>query len=235
MSQPTPQISYSLHHGLTYAEGLALQQSYLKKMKKDDSQPQHIFFVEHKPVITLGRSGDGSNLKVSENKLSEKGIEFHRVGRGGDITYHGPGQWTVYPLLRLEDFCRDLHRYMRMLEEVVISYLSGYGIDSGRRDGKTGVWIGHDKICAIGVSVSRWISWHGFALNINTNLSAFSELMTPCGISPEDGGVTSLNLITGKKQNLREEAEKIMRAVCMVMPLSNPQLIKEEDVQDCNA
>lgn len=219
-------ITHSIHRGLSYAAGLELQKDYLRQMKNDPGNNGHVFFVEHLPVITLGRSGTAEHLKADTAELERLGIEFHRVGRGGDVTFHGPGQWTVYPLLRLEDFCKDLHRYMRLLEDVVICYLASYSINGGRREGKTGVWVGRDKICAIGVSVSRWISWHGFALNINTDLTPFKTLMTPCGIAPSDGGVCSLREICDTEYNMEDQVPKILEAFSRILPFTTaPQPI----------
>lgn len=178
--------------GVGYDDGVALQRRLLETMRADPAVPGALLLVEHTPVVTLGRSGDGSHLRWSREELAARGIDYHEVGRGGDITYHGPGQWTVYPILRLDRFCKDLHRYMRLLEAVVIHYLAGHGIQSGRREGKTGVWVGRDKLAAVGVAVSRWVSWHGVAINIDPDLSCFTEPMTPCGIAPGEGGVTSL-------------------------------------------
>lgn len=206
------------HTNLSYAQGITLQQETLKSLKQNENAPERILFCEHTPVITLGRSGDGEHLKVSKEKLDLLGIEYLKVARGGDITYHGNGQWTVYPILRLEHFCKDLHRYMRMLEDVVIKYLSYHNIEGYRREQKTGVWVDNNKLCAIGVSVSRWISWHGFALNIQPELAPFQELMTPCGISPQEGGVTSLAQLTGICYDMQEEAQKILTAFCEIFP-----------------
>ena len=155
-----------VYKGISYSRALEIQQQQLQRLKRDPAAAEVIIFCEHRPVITLGRSGDGSFLLSSVADIRNAGVEFLKVPRGGDITYHGTGQWTVYPILRLERFCKDLHRYMRLIEEGVICALQDYGIAGGRREGLTGVWVGREKICAVGVAVSRWISWHGFAFNV---------------------------------------------------------------------
>ncbi|MDR0431677.1 MAG: lipoyl(octanoyl) transferase LipB [Tannerellaceae bacterium] len=160
--------------------------------KKGDN---HLFFCEHEPVLTLGKSGNESNLLIPETLLSQQGISLFHINRGGDITYHGPGQITGYPVFDLEHWNIGIRQYIHTLEEVVIRFLSLHGIKATRLDGATGVWIDAHlpgkarKICAIGVKCSRYITMHGFALNINTDLSRFS-LINPCGFT--DKGVTSL-------------------------------------------
>ena len=156
-----------------------------------------LFFCEHTPVYTLGRSGSIDNLLFSASELNKKGIEFYKTNRGGDITYHGPGQIVGYPIFDLDDFYHDVHRYVREIEEVIIRTMKDFGIQASRIDGLTGVWIkgeGSDpdrKICAIGVHISRWVTLHGFALNVNTELQYF-EGIVPCGISEDSKTVTSM-------------------------------------------
>jgi lipoyl(octanoyl) transferase len=207
---------------LDYDRGTALQQEAVASLKADPGAIETLFLVEHRPVITLGRSGDGSNLVVAAEELERLGIAYREIGRGGDITYHGPGQWTVYPILRLENFCKDLHRYMRMLEEVTILFLARYGISGIRVGGKTGVWIGGDpkpvKLAAVGVAVSRWISFHGTAVNISPDLDAFRKLMTPCGISSSEGGVTSLADLLNRNCDMEEAARNWVECFCGVFP-----------------
>ncbi|SFZ93276.1 lipoyl(octanoyl) transferase [Flaviramulus basaltis] len=161
----------------------------------------YFLFVEHPHVYTLGKSGDFSNLLVSEEQLKEKNAVFYKVNRGGDITYHGPGQIVGYPILDLENFFTDIHKYLRFLEEMVILTLADYGLKAERSPGETGVWLDVGtpfarKICAMGVRASRWVTMHGFALNVNANLGYF-DLMIPCGIRGK--AVTSLNVELGKK------------------------------------
>ena len=155
----------------------------------------YFLFVEHPHVYTLGKSGDLSNLLLSENQLVTKGASFYKINRGGDITYHGPGQIVGYPILDLENFFTDIHKYLRFLEEVIILTLKDYGISATRSEGETGVWLDVNtpfarKICAMGVRASRWVTMHGFALNVNTDLGYFDNII-PCGIRGK--AVTSLN------------------------------------------
>ena len=172
----------------------------------------HLLFVEHPPVYTLGKSGDISNVLIDEEARTAKGIEFFRTNRGGDITFHGPGQIVGYPILDLEKYYTDIGKYLRNIEEVIILTLSEYGIEAGRSAGETGVWIDADipgrerKICAIGVRSSRWITMHGFALNVNTELSYFNFIV-PCGISNKQ--VTSIEKELGKKVDFEEAKEKV--------------------------
>ena len=161
--------------------------------------PNYFLFVEHPHVYTLGKSGDFTNLLISEKQLAEKGATFYKVNRGGDITYHGPGQIVGYPILDLENFFTDIHKYLRLLEEVIILTLADYNIVGTRSAGETGVWIDVGtpfarKICAMGVRASRWVTMHGFALNVNADLGYFDN-MIPCGIRGK--AVTSLHVELG--------------------------------------
>lgn len=176
----------------------------------------HFLFVEHPHVYTLGKSGDISNLLLSKEQLEEKGITFFKINRGGDITYHGPGQVVGYPILDLEFFFTDIHKYLRFLEEVMILTLAEYGITGTRSEGETGVWLDVGtpfarKICALGVRASRWITMHGFALNVNTNLGYFDHII-PCGIKGKS--VTSMQVELGKEINTDEVKEKIKKHFC---------------------
>ena len=182
----------------------------LKEEKKiiNNPNPSHtLIFCEHHAVFTLGRSGSQENLIVSPEYLSENCIQFYKINRGGDITYHGPGQIVGYPIFDLDLFFNDVHKYVRLLEESVIQTLEHYNIIGYREPGYTGVWINREhekrKICAIGVHLSRWISLHGFAFNINTNLDHFNYII-PCGIKDEGKSVTSLEKELGEKQNIDE-------------------------------
>ena len=157
------------------------------------STPNYLLFVEHPHVYTLGKSGDKSNLLATEEELKSKGAQFYHINRGGDITYHGPGQIVGYPILDLDNFFTDIHKYLRLLEEMIILTLADFGIQGERSPGETGVWLDVGtplarKICAMGVRSSRWVTMHGFAFNINTDLSYFDH-MIPCGI--RDKAVTS--------------------------------------------
>lgn len=174
--------------------------------------PNYFLFVEHPHVYTLGKSGDLNNLLLNEKQLQEKDIAFYKINRGGDITYHGYGQIVGYPILDLENFFTDIHKYMRFLEEVIIRTLAEYGLKTERSKGETGVWLDVDtpfarKICAMGVRSSRWVTMHGFALNVNTNLGYFDHII-PCGIRGK--AVTSLEAELGKKINETEVKEKIL-------------------------
>lgn len=158
--------------------------------------PNHFLFVEHPHVYTLGKSGDFSNLLLSEEQLAVKGATFYKINRGGDITYHGPGQIVGYPILDLENFFTDIHKYLRFLEEAIILTLKEYGLDCSRSEGETGVWLGVGtpfarKICAMGVRASRWVTMHGFALNANADLGYFDNII-PCGIRGK--AVTSMQV-----------------------------------------
>ncbi|MFN8347103.1 MAG: lipoyl(octanoyl) transferase LipB [Spirosomataceae bacterium] len=172
----------------------------------------HLLFCQHPHVYTLGKSGHLENLLLSETQLDEVQATFYKINRGGDITYHGPGQLVGYPILDLENFFTDIHRYMRTLEEGIIRTCADYGLSAGRIDGLTGVWLDFEaqqnprKICALGVKCSRWVTMHGFAFNINTDLSYFGHIV-PCGIS--DKAVTSLQQELGREIPLPEVAEKV--------------------------
>jgi len=162
----------------------------------------YFLLVEHPHVYTLGKSGDVSNMILSEKQLEEKGAKFYKINRGGDITYHGPGQIVGYPILDLENFFTDIHKYLRLLEETIILTLADYGIASGRSEGETGVWLDVGtpfarKICAMGVRASRWVTMHGFALNVNADLGYFDNII-PCGIRGK--AVTSLQVELGVAQ-----------------------------------
>lgn len=176
--------------------------------------PNYLLYVEHPHVYTLGKSGDFANLLLNEKQLEEKGAVYYKVNRGGDITYHGPGQIVGYPILDLENFFTDIHKYLRLLEETMIMVLADYGLTGTRSNGETGVWLDVGtpfarKICAMGVRASRWVTMHGFALNVNANLGYFDNII-PCGIRGK--GVTSLNVELGvEKVNEQEVKEKILK------------------------
>ncbi len=151
-------------------------------------------FCEHAPTITIGRSGGAANIIASEEKINASGVKVYEVERGGDVTFHGPGQQVIYPIVNLDERGRDLHRFLRDLEGVVIDFLKNYDIEGRSVPGRTGVWVGEKKICAIGIAVRRWITYHGLALNLDTDLSYF-ELINPCGF--DSGSVTSLQRLLG--------------------------------------
>ncbi len=193
-------------------EGVVIKTNNRKFPDQPTLTPKnYLVFCEHPHVYTLGKSGSLDNLLLSEAQLAEKGIDFYKINRGGDITYHGPGQIVGYPIFDLEQFRPDIHEYLRKMEESCIQTLAEYGIESGRIDGLTGVWLDVDgpnprKIMAIGVRCSRWITMHGFAFNVNTDLSLFDNII-PCGI--DDKGVTSIAKELGHAVDIEEVKEKM--------------------------
>lgn len=184
-----------------------------RKKNRQDATLSYLLFCEHPHVYTLGKSGDKNNLLVNEDYLMSRGATFYKINRGGDITYHGPGQIVGYPILDLENFFTDIHKYLRCLEESVILTLADYGINGSRSDGETGVWIdigtkNARKICALGVRSSRWVTMHGFAFNVNCDLTYFGNII-PCGIA--DKSVTSMQKELGKEVNLMEVKQKLKK------------------------
>jgi len=187
----------------------------------------HFLFVEHPHVYTLGKSGNVSNLLLNEAQLNAKGASFYKINRGGDITYHGPGQIVGYPILDLDNFFTDIHKYLRFLEEVIILTLEEYGIKAERSPGETGVWLDVGtpfarKICALGVRASRWVTMHGFALNINANLGYFDNII-PCGIRGK--AVTSLHVELGKVE--MDQAEVKAKLLKYFKSLFKAEFIKK--------
>ena len=176
--------------------------------------PNYLLFCEHPNVYTMGKSGKPEHLLLDEKGLEKYGAKYYKINRGGDITYHGKGQLVGYPILDLENFFTDIHRYMRLMEEAVIHTCADFGIEAGRIEGLTGVWIDHvvrknpRKICAMGVKASRWVTMHGFALNVNTDLSYFKHII-PCGI--DDKAVTSMQQELGKELDFQEVSDKILK------------------------
>ena len=199
-----------------YQEELFAAIVALKIQKRDSPEiitPNYFLYVEHPHVYTLGKSGDFSNLLLSEKQLTEKGATFYKINRGGDITYHGPGQIVGYPILDLENFFTDIHKYLRFLEEAIILTLAEYGLKTERSPGETGVWfdVGTPfarKICALGVRASRWVTMHGFALNVNADLGYFDNII-PCGIRGK--AVTSMHVELGKQIDEQEVKDKILK------------------------
>ena len=184
---------------------MALQQKLveLRQAEKIDDQ---LLLLEHPPVITLGRGGKLDNLLASSEALQSQGVRFFETTRGGDITYHGPGQVVGYPILHLGEGNRDVRKYVTRLEEVLIRTVAAYGINAVRVEGRRGIWVGNDKIAAIGVRIARWVTSHGWALNVNTNLDHF-RLITPCGL--HGTGVTSIARETGIRMDEREVRERL--------------------------
>lgn len=208
---------------LSFASALEVQEDYFykiiseKKANRQKEQPtptdNFLLFVEHKPVYTLGKSGDIQHLLLDQNGLKEKEIEFYKTNRGGDITFHGLGQIVGYPILDLDNFFTDIHKYLRFLEEIIIKTLAEYGLTATRSKGETGVWLDAEtpfarKVCALGVRASRWVTMHGFALNVNTDLTYFEHIV-PCGIKGK--GVTSLKAELGKEISVNQVKEKLVK------------------------
>lgn len=189
-----------------YDRALDLQMK-ICELKKEELTDDVLLLLEHPPTITLGRNASPGHLIAREQDLQSRGVSVYNVDRGGDITFHGPGQLVGYPLLDLHINERDVHGYMRNLEESLIRLLDGYGISSGRDPGFTGVWTARGKIAAMGVHISRWITRHGFALNVNTDLSYYS-LIVPCGIVGR--GVTSMREETGQKEEVGRVADRFI-------------------------
>jgi lipoyl(octanoyl) transferase len=199
---------------LPYGEALELQ-AQLVEDRKAGRVPDQLLLLEHPPVITLGVKArkDRSNVLATPESLSAAGVELFETGRGGDVTYHGPGQLVGYPILDLRPDRCDVHRYVRDLEEALILAAATLGVTSGRLEGLTGTWVGTEKLAAIGVRISRWVTSHGFALNVSTNLSHF-DLIVPCGIA--DKGVTSLERLTGSHWAMDRVEDSIIEAMSRV-------------------
>ena len=185
--------------------------------------PNYLLFVEHPHVYTLGKSGKPEHLLLDDLGLVNHQATYYKINRGGDITYHGPGQLVGYPILDLDHFFTDIHRYLRYLEEAIILTLAEYGVSAGRIEGLTGVWLDHDtlknprKICALGVKSSRWVTMHGFAFNVNVDLSYFGHIV-PCGI--DDKAVTSLHLELGRQVDVQEVKEKVKKHLAALFEMN---------------
>lgn len=190
---------------VSYAEAHELQRQ-LHEARKRDEIPDTLLLLEHPPVITLGRAADRQNIIAPESLLNSRGLEVFETGRGGDVTYHGPGQLVGYPILNLAPDRCDLRRYVRDLQEVLIRTASDFGVEATRHPQHIGVWADDEKLAAIGIRVSRWVTMHGFAFNVTTDLSYF-QMIVPCGIT--DHGVTSLEKLTGRKIALAEAASRV--------------------------
>ena len=206
-------LSYdkSWEHQKRIFDNIVSQKINNRTLKKKIKTENYLLIVEHKPVYTIGKSGEISNLLLDDQELKLKGIDFKKINRGGDITFHGLGQIVGYPILDLDNFFTDIGLYLRTLEEVIISTIGFFGIKGFRIDGETGVWVKDEsnslkKICAFGIKASRWVTMHGFALNVNTDLTYFDNIV-PCGIS--DKGVTSLQEILNQKIAPKTVKEKL--------------------------
>jgi len=190
-----------------YAAALARQEALVAQRKRDET-PDTLLLLEHPHVITLGRAANRANVLVDFADRVEQSVELFETGRGGDVTYHGPGQLVGYPIINLAPDRCDVRRYMRDIEEVLIRTAADFDVAAGRVAGLTGVWVGNEKLAAIGVRISRWVTMHGFALNVTTKLDYF-RLIIPCGIA--DHGVTSLERILGMSLDMRDVARKVIR------------------------
>jgi lipoyl(octanoyl) transferase len=225
----TPTVNFSWVRDLSYKEVWDLQTSLHQQlvqrklnkrtlsleMQEQKDQAHQLLFCEHSPVFTLGKSGTIDHLLLTEAELNSESIEYFKINRGGDITYHGPGQITGYPIFDLDEFFTDVHKYVRLIEEVIIRLLDDYGLKGIRIPEYTGVWLSpndssskYRKICAIGVHLSRWVSMHGFAFNVNTDLSYFDKII-PCGIVDENKTVTSLAKEVGHDLDISEVGERL--------------------------
>ncbi|HEY3250766.1 MAG TPA: lipoyl(octanoyl) transferase LipB [Ignavibacteria bacterium] len=193
--------------GLTQFNEVWKIQKNLHQYKQKNKSEDIIITTQHFPVYTLGKSGDRNHLLLSEEKLNLNKISYYEIDRGGDITYHGPGQLVLYPIFDLNNYYKDIHRFLRDLEEAVIMTLEYFGIKGHREEEFTGVWVGGEKICAIGIKVSRWITMHGLALNINNDLSYFDKII-PCGIFHK--GVTSFKKILGKEADFNKVSQLLV-------------------------
>ena len=240
------QVVFSKLGTIPYAEALDIQVKAFdsivnskianRQLELNQKKPtcNHLFFCEHPHVYTLGRSGSMEHLLISEEGLKNRNAEFYKTGRGGDITYHGPGQLVAYPVLDLDNFFTDIHKYMRLLEEAVILTLKYFGISSGRISGLTGVWIDIDdpekakKICAFGVKTSRWVTMHGLSLNVNTDLSYF-DYIVPCGIS--DKAVTSMQQELNRKVSMDEVMEQLLFQLSSLFGMNIVKEIKQPVVE----
>jgi lipoate-protein ligase B len=197
-----------------YEPTLRLQERLRDEVRAAKEERAYVVLVEHDPpVITLGRGADAANILASRERLQADGIEVHPSSRGGDVTYHGPGQLVAYPILRLDLHGRDVHRYLRDLEEMLIGVLARFGIEGGRAEGQTGVWVGREKVAAIGVAIRRWVTYHGVALNVRPDLAKFG-LIVPCGIRGK--GVTSMQELLGREVSVAEVKAPLVECMAEV-------------------
>ncbi|WP_416868012.1 MAG: lipoyl(octanoyl) transferase LipB [Imperialibacter sp.] len=212
-----------------YQEKLFAETVALKIKNRDEPvdrqrpTPNYLLFCQHPHVFTLGKSGKQENLLVDDDELKEIGATYYKINRGGDITYHGPGQLVVYPIIDLDNFFTDIHKYLRLLEEAVIMTLAEYGVSAGRIDGLTGVWLDFEeqknprKICALGVKSSRWVTMHGLAFNVNTNLQYFKHIV-PCGI--DDKAVTSLQQELELEVSMEEVQQRLLKNIASLFEMN---------------
>lgn len=215
--QSTPPALATLDWGRTrYEDALARQTAYVAQ-RLNGEVGDTLIFTEHEPVFTIGsRANSDQHLVWNDERLHTEGIEVAKTNRGGDITYHGPGQIVGYPIVSL-DTRRDLHAYLRFLEQVLINSLGSFGLNAKRREGLTGIWLGSRKVAAIGVAVKRWVTYHGFALNVNANLEHFQGII-PCGIDSNDGTVTTLQAELGHELDLDEVRNILTKEFWTLLP-----------------
>ncbi len=211
---------------IDYKEAWDLQKS-VHQLKTENKIDDVLFLLEHPHTYTLGKTADKENLVGGDEYLTENNISVYDIDRGGDITYHGPGQIVGYPIISLTNWNQDTHKYLRAIEEVIIKVCDEYGLDASRVEKYTGVWIADRKICAIGIKVSRWITMHGFAFNVNTDLKLFKGII-PCGISDKD--VTSLNRELKKEINLGEVKERILHQFSEIFNYDQIELISKNGI-----
>ncbi len=212
---------YVVDFGLTDFGSLWQVQKEINSFKQKNKCADLLIFTEHKNVYTLGRGGNRDHLLINEEEMNGKGIEYYEIDRGGDLTYHGPGQLVCYPIFDLNNYYPDTHKYLRDLEEVIIRTLKSYGIESGRDEQYTGVWIGDEKICSIGIKVSRWITMHGLAFNVNNELGYFEKII-PCGIFHK--GMTSMKKLLGKEQDMNEVRERVIKSFEEVFGITSTEI-----------
>jgi lipoyl(octanoyl) transferase len=216
---------YHIDLGLAdYKEVWDLQKK-IHLYKQQNKYNDVIITVEHPPVYTLGKSGTRDHILISDDEMSAKGVSYYEIDRGGDITYHGPGQLVVYPIFDLNNYYKDTHRFLRDLEQVIMDTLKEYNIESARDEEYTGVWVGDKKICAIGIKVSRWITMHGLALNVNNDLQYFDKII-PCGIFHK--GVTSIQKVSGSA-GMAELKKKILENFKKVFRIKNIKTVTEAE------
>ena len=226
------QLSYVDLGVLDYQRALELQQRLVERLCRAPDEGGYLLCVEHPPVLTLGRRAKQQHILASPQQLEQMGIAVCSIARGGDVTYHGPGQLVCYPILRLAEQGHDLHRYQRNLEEVIIRCLARFGIESRRYNALTGVWVGADsrpeKIAAIGVGVRRWVTYHGLALNVSTNMEHFG-LIVPCGIA--DHGVTSMAKVLGQAPAMAAVRQAMVEAFADVFEINTMHELSAADVR----
>ncbi len=211
----------------SYAPTWELQKK-IWALRVEHRLPDVLLLVEHDHVYTFGKRASEAHLLVHKQQLAQENIDIFNIDRGGDVTYHGPGQLVGYPIIDLQNYRQDVHWYLRTLEEVLINTINCYGIRGQRVEGLTGVWVKDKKIAAIGVKISRWVTIHGFALNVNTDLSKFFNII-PCGI--RNKGVTSLEHLLNKKLSLQEVACTVVKEFCRVFECTSQEIDKEEFLQ----